>query len=241
MSVVKVHHQNLLSLDDSLAFWLPELSSQIANAEQITMRMLVQHCSGITDFDSQQGFSWENPHTDIDETLVFALDKPANFSPNAKYEYSNTNYLLLAKILAKALGYDHGIFIREQILVPLELTSTYVYPNEIDLSLLAKGYWHNIERSEQAYMIPGGAMISTIDDIGRFIRALNKGALLSDEERATYTQVYSFDHSGWLPGYQSIARYYQAKDLVLVQFVNTTGGSSEQIASDTFAAIYQRL
>lgn len=241
VSAVKTHHLNLLSLDDKLAFWLPELSDRIENSDQITLRMMLQHRSGIADFDSQSGFSWQDSHSDIDTTLAFALDKPADFSPDAQYQYSNTNYLLAAKILDRALGYDHGIFIHESILTPLGMINTYLQADEIDLSLLAKGYWLNIERSSQAYVIPGGSMISTLADTASFMRALNTGTLLTAEERSTYKNVYSFDHSGWLPGYQSIARYYADKDLVLVQFINTTGGSSEEIAATTFDAVYRQF
>lgn len=230
-----------INLTDSVSSWLPELADRIANADSITIEQLIQHRSGIADFDSQAGFSWQNAHTDIDATLSFALDKPADFAPNSQYEYSNTNYLLLAKILDKALGYSHHQYISENILIPLGMHNTYAELGDIEFTLLSKGYWGGVERSAQDYVIPGGSMISTVSDIALFIRALNTGNLLSESERNIYASVYWFNHSGWLPGYQSIANYHSNIDAVVIQFVNTTGGSSESIASSSYQQIIDVL
>ena len=234
VAATKAHHQSLLSIDDTLASWLPELSGQIQNADSITIRHMLQHRSGIPDFDSQPGFDWQDPHTDIDETLAFILGKPADFTPNSRNEYSNSNYLLIGKILDKALGYQHSEFIDENILQPLAMHNTYYQLAEADMSRMISGYWLGVNRTEQAYVIPGGSMVASIEDTATFIRALNTGDLLSSEERQTYQDVYSFGHSGWVPGYQSIARYNSARDLVLIQFVNTTGQGSEDVVSDAY-------
>lgn len=241
VSAVKIIAAEQLSLDDTLDVWLPELADSIENSSTITIEHMIQHRSGVADFDSQPGFSWQNPHTDIDKTLSYALNKPADFKPNSQYEYSNTNYLLLAKVLDKALGYSHRVYIRENILIPLAMHNTYLTMSEIDMSFLAKGYWDNIERSSQDYTIPGGSMISTVKDIAIFIRALNTGSLLTPYEKSIYTSVYWFNHSGWLPGYQSIASYDQQTDAVVVLFINTTGGNSESIIGTTNEQILEFL
>jgi CubicO group peptidase (beta-lactamase class C family) len=241
VSAAKLVVQEQLSLTDTLATWLPELADRIENSNIITISQMIQHRSGIADFDSQSGFDWQNAHTDIDLTLLYALDKPADFSPDSKYEYSNTNYLLLAKILDRVLGYSHQVFIAENILTPLGMVDTYLELEEIDPSLLVKGYWDNVERSMQDYAIPGGSMISTVKDIAIFIRALNTGDLLSPAEKSVYVSVYWLSHSGWLPGYQSVATYQSDIDAVVVKFINTTGGNSESIAKSTYDNILKLL
>ena len=241
VSAAKLVVEDKLSLNDTLASWLPEWADRIENSNVITIKQLIQHRSGIADFDSQPSFSWQNSHANIDTTLAFALDKPADFAPNSKYEYSNTNYLLLAKVLDKALGYSHQTFITENILTPLAMHDTYLEYSDIEPFRLAKGYWGGIERSAQDYVIPGGSMISTVKDIAIFIRALNTGSLLSEEERSVYASVYWFNHSGWLPGYQSVANYQSNIDAVVIQFINTTGGSSENTASTTYEKILRLL
>ncbi len=241
LSVTRLAIQQQLSLDDTLADWLPEYATRIEYSDSITLRLLVQHRSGIPDFDSQIGFSWQESHTNIEQTLEYALDKPADFVPNQQYAYSNTNYLLLGKILDKVLGYSHHLFIQDEFLVPLSMSNTVMLLSDTDITRLARGYWDGIDRTEQDYRIPGGSMVSTISDIGRFIRALNTGGLLTAEEKAIYRTLYSFGHSGWLPGYQSSAYYDSSIDAVVVQFVNSTGGNSEQLANQLYQDIMSAL
>ncbi|WP_275795422.1 serine hydrolase domain-containing protein [Aliiglaciecola sp. CAU 1673] len=235
VAVTKLAHENSLSLDDSLALWLPEYTNAIQFSESITIRQMLQHRSGIPDFDSQPGFSWENAHTDLDATLAFALHKPADFSPNSRYEYSNTNYLLLGKLMDRVLGFSHQDYIQQRILAPLQMHNTYLVHESELADRLVSGYWLGINRENQDYRIPGGSMISTVEDIGIFIRALNNGTLLNNTEKSLYP--YWFEHSGWLPGYQSNAAYQAANNTVVVQFVSTTGGSSETVASRTYQSL----
>jgi len=68
-------------------------------------------------------------------------------------------------------------------------------------------------------------MVATAEDVGVFLRALNDGSLLNDHEQAIYSSIYKYGHSGLIPGYQSIARYHSDIDTVVVQFVNTAGGT----------------
>lgn len=242
VSVVKLADTGLLQLDDTVAFWLPSLAGRLANAEQITLRHLLQHRSGVPDFDSEPGFSWEAAHTDLEALLALVVDDPGDFSPDARYAYSNTNYLLLGLILDTALGYSHHEFVRNDILSPLGLIRTVSLLSEVDTSLMARGYWDGVDRTTQDYVVPGGSMISTIEETGAFLRALATGALLSAAQRERYLGLFgSVGHSGWLPGYQSITYYFTDIDTVVVQFVNNTGGSSEATSQALFDAVVDAL
>ncbi|MCA9946090.1 MAG: hypothetical protein KC449_21550, partial [Anaerolineales bacterium] len=61
--------------------------------------------------------------------------------------------------------------------------------------------------------------------VGIFVRALNDGSLLNENEQAIYSSIYEYEHTGLIPGYYSIARYHSDIDTVVVQFVNTAGGT----------------
>lgn len=237
-SAVKMVEQGLLRLDDTLAFWLPAESTRLTNANQITVQQLLQHRSGVPDFDSQPAFFWEQPHTDDETLLDMVYDLPADFAPDAQYTYSNTNYLLLGRILNAALGYHHHQFVQNEFLSPLGMVDTVSLLSATQVDRLARGYWDTIDRTEQDYAIAGGSMVSTASDVGVFLRALATGDGLTDVERQRYRTLFgSFGHSGWLPGYQSQARYLPGSDVVVVLFANTTGGQSEAVASDVFDAI----
>jgi hypothetical protein len=93
---------------------------------------------------------------------------------------------------------------------------------------VVSGYWYQYDDDLRSldYIVPGGSMIATAQDVGIFLRALNDGSLLTDAEQAIYSSIYEYEHTGWVSGYYSIARYYKDIDTVVVQFVNTTGGDT---------------
>ncbi|NNJ13670.1 beta-lactamase family protein [Chloroflexales bacterium ZM16-3] len=222
VAVTKLVNDNRLSLDDTLADYFPELVGRIEYADQITLRMMVQHRSGIPNLTEQPGFDWENPPKNSIESLELVLDVPADFEPDEKYSYSNTNYLLIAEIIKKVLGYSNFQYIKEEILLPLGLNNTFSSIHEVDIDDVMSGYYIGLE-SDFKYIDAG--MVATAEDVGTFLRALNDGSLLNDNEQAIYSSIYVYGHSGWVLGYQSIARYHKDIDTVVVQFVNTTGGT----------------
>ncbi len=227
-AVAKLASNGTLSLDKTLADYLPDLADRIENADQITLRMMVQHRSGIPNFTDAEGWDWFASQTDIDEALALVLDKPADFEPDTRTSYSNTNYLLIGRILDNVLGYSHHQYIAEEILAPLGLTHTYSLLSEVAYDDVVSGYWYEYDDDlrQLDHVIPGGSMIATAEDVGIFLRALNDGSLLNDDEQAIYSSIYEYEHTGWVPGYHSIARYYEDMDTVVVQFVSTTGGET---------------
>ena len=222
-SVAKLVNSGVLSLDDTLANLLPELGGRIEYADQITLRMMVQHRSGIPNFTDNAGFDWFTPQMDADKNLELVLDQPADFKPDTRYRYSNTNYLLIGRILDKVLGYSHLEYIENEILVPLGLTNTYPMLSQAEYDRIVSGYWYDYE-DDLRFL--DNSMVASAEDVGIFLRALNDGSLLNDEEQAIYSSIYEYEHTGWLPGYYSIARYHKDIDTVVIQFVNTTGGDT---------------
>jgi len=171
------------------------------------------------------------------------MDKPADFPPDKKYKYSNTNYLLIGEILDSLLGYSHHQFIKREILVPLELHDTYSLLSEVSLDDMMSGYFVGYEPDimQNDYIIPGGSMIATAQDVGMFLRALIDGSLLNEDEQEIYSSIYQYEHTGELPGYLSIARYHVDMDAVVILFINTSGGSSWSKAESVYRRIIRIL
>lgn len=239
VAAAKLVADKSMSLDDTIADHLPDLRDGIEYADRITLRMLLQHRSGIPNYTDADGFEWSRPPTAVAADLALILDKPAEFAPDTDYRYSNTNYLLLGAIIDQVLGYSHRHYIRERILAPLGLTRTYSVLSDVDLADVVSGYHHphDVDFKEVEYVSPSGSMVATARDVGVFLRALIDGSLLNDDEQAIYSSVYRYGHKGWVLGYQSIARYHKDIDAVVVQFVNTTGGDSELVA----LVVYNRI
>lgn len=222
-AVAKLVASGTLSLDGTLAGYLPSLAGRIEYADQITLRMLVQHRSGIPNYTDHEDFSWSEATIGSDGALGLVLDSPADFQPDSDYRYSNTNYLLLGKIMSETLGYKHGQFIRDEILAPLGLKRTFLSVNEVDLDHLMSGYHvgypHDFKTLDQGF-------VATAEDVGIFIRALNDGTLFTDKEQEIYSSIYEYGHTGWVLGHSSRAHYHKDIDTVVIQFVNTTGNDT---------------
>lgn len=216
-AVTKLAASKQLELDKNIADYLPQLAERIEYADQITLRMLVEHRSGIPNFTDQDGFDWASNSLDV---LSLVLDKPADFEPGTDYAYSNTNYLLLEKIMTETLGYHYSRYIKNEILLPLNLNSTFFSINEVDSEQLMSGYYvgydQDFKHLDQGY-------VASAQDVGIFLRALNDGSLFTPKERKIYASLYEYNHTGWVLGYSSIARYHPDIDTVVIQFTNTTG------------------
>ena len=217
-ALAKLANAGSLFLDSTLAYYFPELIGRIENAERITLRMMVQHRSGIPNFTDAPNF-WAAPTQTFKESLALILDKPANFEPGEDYEYCNTNYLLLSEIMDNALGYPHFEFIKEKILDRLELKNTFASLSYVNLDSVMSGYHVGYPFDLKA---DEHGMLATAEDVGIFLRALNDGSLFDEREQEIYSSIYEYEHAGWVPGYQSFAKYYQDLDAVVIQFYSTT-------------------
>ena len=234
-AVTKLVSSGQLSLDKTLAYYMPELITRIQYAEEITLRMMIQHRSGIPNFTDDKDFRWDKNNIDV---LGLILDDPADFAPDTDYGYSNTNYYLIQKIMTRVLGYNYGRFIKEGMLSPLGISSTYMSINEVELTDVMSGYFIG---SPDDFKHLDQGMVATAPDVGVFLRALNDGSLFSTEEMQIYQSLYKFEHDGWVLGYWSRARYIEDIDTVVVQFVNTTGDDTLILSQIVFNRVVDIL
>ncbi len=144
VATAKLVHANRLSLDKTLADYIPSILGKIKNADKITLRMLVKHRSGIPNITDTPNF-WKNlPHNNSAAfKLITAL--PTHFEPDEAYEYSNSNYLLISIIIDKILGYNHQQFIKEEILIPHRLNNTFGSISEVNSNEVMSGYFTGFE------------------------------------------------------------------------------------------------
>lgn len=218
VAITKLVNDERLSLDNTLADYIPELVGRIENAEKISLRLMVQHRSGIPNYTDNPDF-WKSRQNSSKDALEFILDLPANFEPDKDYGYSNTNYLLLSRIIEKVVGYSRQQYFKEEILIPLGLNNTFGSLDEVDLDDVMSGYYVGVDDDFKSEDV---GMLATAEDVGIFLRALNDGSVFDEGEQEIYSSIYVYEHTGLLVGYQSIAKYHKDIDAVVIQFNNTT-------------------
>jgi D-alanyl-D-alanine carboxypeptidase len=153
---VMLDEEGMISLDDTIDNWLSEeILAQIENSEQMTIRQLLNHTSGIHDYldeatndDFIQALLTDTETLKTDSyVLPFGLNQPAYSLPGEEHNYSNTGYLLVGLILDEVLGEHHSSAIRNRILIPFGMNST-IYngvENEKSQGEMISGYFSNDE------------------------------------------------------------------------------------------------
>jgi CubicO group peptidase (beta-lactamase class C family) len=159
-----------------------------------------------------------DPPASAEGALELILDSPANFAPGTDYHYSNTNYLLLSMLIERVSGVSKIEFLRQNVLDPLGLENTFGSIDEVNLDDVMSGYYvgypKDIKPEDQG-------MLATAEDVGIFLRALNDGSIFEKGAQEIYSSIYVYNHTGLVPGYQSIAEYIEDIDTVVIQFTNT--------------------
>jgi CubicO group peptidase (beta-lactamase class C family) len=114
-----------LSLDDDVRRWMPELPDY---GTRVTLRHLLHHTSGMRDWGSVAGIAgWPRNTRALNHAHVLAIIsrvRELNFPPGTEYDYSNTNYNLLAMVAERASGQPFPAFTRQRLFEPLGMTAT---------------------------------------------------------------------------------------------------------------------
>jgi CubicO group peptidase (beta-lactamase class C family) len=140
-SIVLLEQDGKLSLDDSLARFVPELPEW---ARRTTLRQLLHHTSGIRDYTGLldlAGARTPDWTTDRDAIEILARQRGLDFPPGSRYSYSNSGYFLLSLVVERASGRSLKDFAEERIFGPLKMTSTrFVHDHRDVVPRRATGY-----------------------------------------------------------------------------------------------------
>jgi D-alanyl-D-alanine carboxypeptidase len=269
--ILELVRDQVLSLDDKLAKFVPG----IPNGDIITIADLAGMQSGIFDYSKSQAFAdafGDDPARAFteEELVAFAIPQSPVFAPGEQYDYSNTNTVLLGMIVEKLTGLPLAQAMSLRIVAPLGLgETTYPYtvalpdphptPYEVDYKSHALEVFPFINPTSLA---GAGAMVSTLDDMLVWARALGTGSLVGaqlhqqrmDRSRpATNGPLYDryglgiglrkgwWGHTGFGVGFTAAAFYDPRTQTSIAVLVNSTP-SREAPAELTYAqAIFEAL
>lgn len=192
--VMKQVDENTLSLDDTLEKWF-----NFSYADQISVKMLLNHTSGIPNYTNYPSFTiqlfafpWKN--WKANEIVGYFENSPLEFSPGLQHEYSNSNYLLLGIILEKTSGKTYQTLLQEGITSKLALSDTF-YDEIPEDVIIANGYDKDIlhlgvrnltgfRTSLESSSTSAGRILSTSYDVATFTHALFNGNIVTNNSLA---------------------------------------------------------
>lgn len=209
--ILQLASEQRLDLDDTVERWLPGMIHGAGNdGTRITIRQLLNNTSGIYDPTNDPAFATDRGGHTPAEVLAAAMAHPPLFPPGTAWNYSNTNYILAGMVIQAVTHHRPDTEIAWRILTPLRLTHTsFPISDPTIAGPHLHGYdlsHHDVTRFTPSGEWTAGAMISTVDDLARFHRALFTGALLPPaQQRDLLTTVPTDDASvGYGLGVQSM-------------------------------------
>jgi len=258
-----------LSSSDKLSQFFPDFP----NAENITIRNLLRMRSGIADYADAAFLQiiYDDPFAvfTTQELIQMSADRVDQFyAPDSITVYANVNYTLLGEIAAQIESKDIGTVITEKVIEPLGLSHT-LYPTTTALSGNNHGYcWEDDTNTFVDYTIlnplwagAAGAIISTLEDLGTFVRALYNGDLVSDSVNAAALeaiQMYQapyflkygegilefgsfWGHNGTIFGFSTEMFYLPEEDATIIINVNRLDLDDHSKSADIFLQVTKTL
>jgi CubicO group peptidase (beta-lactamase class C family) len=179
MAILKLAGQGRLALDDDITRFLPGYPT---HGQRITVENLLTHTSGIRNYtDLAEWRKGEFHGLSLSQLIDRFKDQPADFAPGEKWLYDNSGYVLLGAILEKVTGQTYAAWLAEHVTGPLQMTHTVVaeedpiVPGRVPGYEGPPGHYRNALHSEH---FADGALLSSVDDLALWDRALTAGTLV---------------------------------------------------------------
>ena len=195
MAIMLLVRDGKLRYDETLTEIFPDFPDY---GKSITIRNLLNHVSGLPNYEDLmeaaekvKGPLW-SPEKQIQDAEVLELlekEKTGKFAPGTNWSYSNSGYVVLGIIVAKASGKPYREFLRERIFTPLKMNHTLVYQkgkNEVE----NRAFGHSKEndtlketdQSSTSATLGDGGIYSNLEDLAKWDDALRNHTLLSEKE-----------------------------------------------------------
>jgi D-alanyl-D-alanine carboxypeptidase len=181
--VLQLADEGVIELDGAIEGFFPDL----ADAERITPRQLLQHTSGLNDYKDLPAVVADAQREWTTSELIAASEAAGRVGePGGAYHYSNTNYILLGEIIEQVTGHSWAAEVRTRIVEPLGLSSTDVLGDESSpgYGVVDGGFVDATMSEDRSLGGAAGGLQSTGRDLLRFLTALADGTLLSAESQA---------------------------------------------------------
>jgi len=237
-AIMQLHEKRDLNIKDPVKKYLPHFP----NGHKITIYHLLTHTSGLPNYNRDHFINLNSP---FDSIFAWIKQNPSlRFDPGEKYEYCNSGYTVLTKIIETVTQESYEEYVLKNIFVPCNMRASGAYLPEGDGENLAIGYSRkDYGGLEKSYMLGGlgkgdGCILSTAYDIHKFLACWNNNTLLKEESKITMLKPFKdnyglgwyideqygekvFYHPGGEPGYMSMMKVFPEKNIVLIELFNT--------------------
>jgi len=251
--ILLLEERGKLKTDDPVKKYMTDAP---AAWDKITIYNLLTHSSGIpnlTEFPTHRTIAIE-PLT-ADQTIAVFRDKPLDFAPGESFHYSNSNYIVLGRLVEKISGQSYQSFLQENVFTPLGLKDTGYDSQTTILRHRAQGYvpgpggLMNAPYTSMTIPFAAGSLYSTTGDLLKWEQGLFGGKLLSADSLRKMTTPNKKDyacgltsttvnghkviqHSGSIVGFNAFLAWYPEDKLTVVVLANMVGMVAGPVANE---------
>lgn len=250
VSVLMLMEQGKLSLQDPLSKFIADYP----RGNEITLHHLLSHTSGITSYTNLPEFRAKTRLDMTPEEIISSFKNlPLEFNPGEKYEYSNSGYFLLGYIIEKLSGMSYEDFIQKNIFDKLGMKNSYyantykVIPCRASGYQLYDGNYENAEYMSTTIPYAAGSLMSTVDDMFLWNKAIHNNTLISESSKKTaftnhtlangknsnygygwyineIADITTIEHPGGMNGFTTSGIYIPEKNIYSIVLSNIDDG-----------------
>jgi D-alanyl-D-alanine carboxypeptidase len=260
--LLKLAENSVINLDDPILQYLPDFNNVNPN---VTIRQLLNHTSGLADVNDVIGYAdsvLTNPVRIFTPTEVMTWVGPPLFPAGTSWNYCNTNYILAGMVAESATGQSFGQLLRDSILSPLQMDSTFLDVYDSVLYTIAHPWQGGVDNfltprnALNSVAWSAGAMYSTSGEMANWYHSLMNGQVLNQnsfDELTTFvgsgnygiglynTNVLGrtvWQHGGTIwGGYNSSMVYDTATGIIICVLINQLPAQSFQVSIHLLSAL----
>jgi D-alanyl-D-alanine carboxypeptidase len=259
-AILQLKSAGKLKLDDRLAAYLPNAP----HAREVTIRQLLSHTSGVPEYlDGPHIVSRAAKPATFAQLMALVAKKPLDFKPGTKFEYSNTTYIILGRVVEVVSKQPYEAYVREHLFAPAGMTQTATMADESRLPDMARGYTQKDGKTipasplDDSFAWSAGNIVSTVEDLERWNVALSSGKIIPAADYALMTTPvrlpngastdYGFGmvadsfegqprvwHNGGTFGFAATNQFFPNLSLHVIAFTNDGNGPDAAIAAKIF-------
>lgn len=254
VAALQLVEQGYCRLDDEVACLLPDFPYK-----GVTVHMLLSHTSGLPNYLYMTDERWpdgEQPMTQQDAyCIMLEAEVPVYFRPGRRFDYSNTNYFLLALLVEELTGQSFPDYLEANIFRPAGMSHSFVldcygYQTIPGVAIGSDAYRRNLGEYYLSSVYGDKSLFSTVEDLYRFDQALRKGYLLNTDMQSLAYQPHSrwnnlgrsygygwriiredessqiVFHTGWWQGFKTYFIRDLKQDLTIIVLSNSLRGGT---------------
>lgn len=238
-AIDRLNQSGKLDLDASVA----GLIGAKALPPEVTVRHLLTHQGGVADWSSFADASrFRSRDSSLEDLAEWVASKPLTFAPGTSRSYSNSGYILLARVVETVSGRRYGDYLKEEVFAPLGMQSTQ-HAVEPMPARTARGYASGhrptpiVEAAADhpSILAGSGSAVSTIGDLFIWSRSAEAHKFPWDS-RNRHGRPVTF-MGGFVPGFGAWVEHYSQEDLTIIVLANLNNGAIQKMVPDLGAIL----